>query len=82
MRSYLKATEKRFNEVAIKTAEAEKLLLPEEAGYLLAEGMEKTYKFSQKELSENVDLQTQNKMFDLRLDDFGPYSLDYTRNGR
>jgi len=49
---------------------------------LIAEGMEKTYKFTQVQLAENVDLNTAKKIFDLKLDDFGHYTIDYTRNGR
>lgn len=44
--------------------------------------MERTYKFKQQELKAHVDLQTQRKIFDLDLDKFGPYRLNYDRNGR
>lgn len=44
--------------------------------------MERTWKLSQKELKNHVDLNTSKKMFDLRLEEFGAYGLDYTRNGR
>lgn len=44
--------------------------------------MEKTYKFSQKELKSHLDLQAAEKVFELELKEFGPYYLDYTRNGR
>ena len=44
--------------------------------------MEKTWKFQQSALKDHVDLNTSKKMFNLKLTDFGPYSLDYTRNGR
>ena len=50
--------------------------------HLEAEGMERTYKFKQQELKSHVDLQTQRKIFDLDLDKFGPYRLNYDRNGR
>ncbi|KAJ3343326.1 Small subunit (SSU) processome component, partial [Kappamyces sp. JEL0680] len=53
-----------------------------DAGYLEGEGMERTWKFSQEALKKELDIGTAKKMFDLRLDDFGPYSIDYTRNGR
>lgn len=81
------------------------MILPEEVGYLEAEGMEKTYNFRQEELAKNVDINTSKKVwylmsicvniwdfrtpiassiqiFNLDLKDFGPYSIDYTRNGR
>ncbi len=44
--------------------------------------MERTWKFSQKALQKEVDVSTARKMFDLKLNDFGPYSMNYSRNGR
>ncbi|KAJ3320094.1 Small subunit (SSU) processome component [Blyttiomyces sp. JEL0837] len=76
-----KKTEKKFNEVAMKAAQSE-LLLPESAGYLEAEGMEKTFKFTQEQIKTAVDVNTEEKIFNLKLNDFGPYYVDYTRNGR
>jgi U3 small nucleolar RNA-associated protein 7 len=55
--------------------------MTEEAGFMEPEGMERTWKFNQKTLAQHVDLNTQRKMMDLRLD-FGPYALDFTKNGR
>ncbi|GAB5593450.1 putative U3 small nucleolar RNA-associated protein 7 [Umbelopsis nana] len=81
LKSNIKKTEKRFQDAAEK-AEKLEMLLPEESGYLEAEGMERTYKFRQEELAQNVDINTSKKIFDLNLPDFGPYSVDYTRNGR
>lgn len=49
LRSGLERTEKKFEEAAHSTAIAE-LLLPEEAGFLEAEGMEETFKFDQNQL--------------------------------
>ncbi|KXS10732.1 BING4CT-domain-containing protein [Gonapodya prolifera JEL478] len=67
---------------AVASAARTEALLPEEVGFLVAEGMEKTYKFSQQEIRENVDLNTSAKNFELKLDQFGPYKIDYTRNGK
>jgi len=44
--------------------------------------MEKTWKFTQNQLREEVDIQTADKIFDLNLEKMGPYVIDYTRNGR
>jgi len=77
----MKKFERKTKEAAFKSVQSE-LLLTEEAGYLEAEGMEKTYKFTQDQIRENVDLSTQAKMFNLELDKLGPYTFDYTRNGR
>ncbi|KAJ3012200.1 Small subunit (SSU) processome component [Thoreauomyces humboldtii] len=81
LKSKLKKGEQTSRGAALAAAKAE-FLLPSEAGYLEAEGMEKTWKFTQSQLKEHVDLSTSSKMFDLKLPDFGPYALDYTRNGR
>lgn len=37
---------------------------------------------TQQAIVENVDLFSAQKYFDLNLDQFGPYRLNYTRNGR
>lgn len=58
------------------------LLKTEDGGYLEAEGMEKTYKITQKEIKEEVDLNTRQKIFDLTLDQFGPYKVQFDRPGR
>jgi U3 small nucleolar RNA-associated protein 7 len=57
------------------------ILLPAEAGFLEAEGMGRTYKYSQQAIAGNVDIQTRKKIFELKLDQFGPYMMDYSRNG-
>lgn len=66
---------------AQKKALASEILLAEDAGYLEAEGMEKTFKFQQEDIKKHVDVQTANKLFSLNLA-FGPYHIDYTKNGR
>lgn len=77
----MKRSDEKFRR-ARAAAKSSELLLQEEAGYLEAEGMEKTYKFNQEELKQSVDITTASKAFDLKLPDFGPYELDYTTNGR
>lgn len=67
---------------AVTSAARTDILLQEEQGFLEAEGMEKTFKFKQDEIAEAVDVSTTNKKFDLQLNEFGPYSIDYSRNGR
>lgn len=67
---------------AVSSAAATEYLLPESQGYLEAEDeMEKTFKFKQSEIKEHVDVTTSNKALDLKLKDFGPYHIDYSRNG-
>lgn len=57
-------------------------LLLENQGFLEAETeMEKTFKVTQNEILGSVDISTQKKAFNLVLDDFGPYTADYSRSG-
>lgn len=65
-----------------KVAAHSELLLENEAGYLEAEGMERTYKFRQADIAAAVDVAVARKSFELRLDTYGPYRVDYSRNGR
>ncbi|RPA95214.1 BING4CT-domain-containing protein [Choiromyces venosus 120613-1] len=81
LRTNLKKIEHRYKDAALKAKDAE-LLLGEERGYLEAEGMEKTFKFKQADLRKAVDVATAQKGFELKLPTFGPYFMDYTRNGR
>ncbi|CEP18947.1 hypothetical protein [Parasitella parasitica] len=73
--------EKNSRDAARAAAKAE-MLLQEEGGYLEAEGLEKTFKFRQDQLAPSLDVNTVSKIFSLDLPEFGPYSIDYTRNGR
>ncbi|KAI0461987.1 hypothetical protein LJB42_004592 [Komagataella kurtzmanii] len=68
---------------ALEAARRTDILLQEEPGFLEPENeMEKTYEITQKDLRENVDIGTAAKGFELKLKDYGPYSIDYSRNGR
>lgn len=78
----LKHIDQQYKE-ALRSAAGTDLLLQEEAGFLEADGpMEKTFKFKQDEIVEAVDVNTANKKFELKLPEFGPYQIDYSRNGR
>ncbi|ORX72633.1 BING4CT-domain-containing protein [Linderina pennispora] len=74
--------EQRRREQAILDAARAEVLMTEEAGYLEAEGMERTYRIKQRDLKEHLDISSADKIFDLDLQEFGPYSMDYTRNGK
>ncbi|KAF9420456.1 Small subunit (SSU) processome component [Podila epigama] len=80
LKAGLKNRERQSKEAAYKAADSE-LLLTEQGGFLEPEGIEKTYQFTQRSLAKVVDVNTSHKMFNLDLK-FGPYSIDYTRNGR
>ena len=50
--------------------------------YLKAGGVERTCRYRQEEISAAVPLLNQQHFFDLQLERLGPYSIDYSRNGR
>ncbi|KAG7663594.1 utp7 [[Candida] subhashii] len=78
----LKHMDQQYKE-ALRSAAGTDLLLQEEAGFLEAESpMERTFKFKQDDITEAVDINTANKKFELNLPEFGPYQIDYSRNGR
>lgn len=77
-----KQKESGFREATESAARAE-ILLTENAGYLEAEGpIEKTYKFKQSAIASAVDINVAKNGAELSLSDYGPYKLNYTRNGR
>ncbi|KAK9462150.1 WD40-repeat-containing domain protein [Lipomyces oligophaga] len=81
LRNNLKQLDRRYKDArrAVKSSE---YLLQEDIGGLEAEGMERTFKFTQEQIKQEVDISTAAKGFDLRLEDYGPYCVDYSRNGR
>lgn len=82
LRATLQAQESKHKQAMLQAKDAE-ILLEHEAGYLETEGeLERTYRVRQDEIQENVGLETAKKGFELKLNDFGPYRADYTRNGR
>ncbi|XP_077645046.1 WD repeat-containing protein 46, partial [Lonchura striata] len=71
----------REKSAAEKAARWEKLL-PEEPGFLEAEPGQEPARIPQSEIVRNVDIGSGAKRFELRLEQFGPYRLDYDRTGR
>lgn len=66
---------------AVAAARSE-LLLPSEPGHLESEDpLLKTKYFKQTEIVEAVDVQTAANRFDLNLEPFAPYKIDYSREG-
>merc|ERR1711971_212280 len=45
-------------------------------------GAEKTFEIDQELIGDSVNLNTSKKIFSLDLDEYGPYKIDYTRNGQ
>nr|BAJ88463.1 predicted protein [Hordeum vulgare subsp. vulgare] len=82
LKGQLAGKEKLIGISAKAAAQAEKWFLPIEGGYLEPEGLEKTYRYTQQELGSSVDILSSRKPFDMILPELGPYTLEYTSNGR
>ena len=81
LRAGMKRIDDQYKE-SISSAAATEYLLPESTGLMEAEDeMEKTFRVKQSEITASVDISTVNKALDLSLKEFGPYNLDYSRNG-
>ncbi|XP_034733414.1 WD repeat-containing protein 46 isoform X2 [Etheostoma cragini] len=70
------------SEMAQKQAARFDLLLPEDAGFLEGDEDEDTCTISQEDIAEVVDITSATKYFDLKLSQFGPYRVDYSKTGR
>lgn len=82
LQSRIKHTNQNIFESATATAAAE-ILLPSDAGCIeLDDNRMKVYKLKQKEIVQNVDLNTARNVIDFQLHDFAPYTVNYSRNGR
>ncbi len=81
-RAKLQHTEELAHMSAVSALKASEVLMPSVRGTLVAEGMSKTYQFRQEDLLANVGEGVKKKIFDLKGLEYGPYFVDYTRNGR
>ncbi|OQO08293.1 hypothetical protein B0A48_06163 [Cryoendolithus antarcticus] len=82
LKANLRALEDRYNDATLKAKDAE-ILLENSSGLLQPETeLERTYKVRQTDIQSDVGVETAKKGFALKLDDFGPYVHDYTRNGK
>lgn len=81
LRANLERLDNKFQQAAESAASTEYLLM-ENSGFLEEEGeMEKTYKVTQDEVKDSVDISTKQKAFNLDLENFGPYTADYSLTG-
>lgn len=67
---------------AIQQAARAEILLNEDDGYLVPDEGEDTTTITQEDIKEHIDISAATKGFKLNLEDFGPYKVNYTRNGR
>uniref|UniRef100_H2Z4C7 BING4 C-terminal domain-containing protein n=1 Tax=Ciona savignyi TaxID=51511 RepID=H2Z4C7_CIOSA len=77
----MKSSEEKYNS-AVKRAARYELLLTEEPGFLETEEGEESWSIDQRTIADAADIASANKHFELKLNQFGPYRIDYTRNGR
>lgn len=82
LRASLKRREVK-NEDAMSKAKDAEILLENTSGFLEPEGeLERTFKVRQDDIVDNVSVAAAQKRFELKLDQMGPYTCDYTRNGK
>ncbi|XP_069738021.1 WD repeat-containing protein 46 [Phaenicophaeus curvirostris] len=81
LRRRLRREEGREEAAAEKAARLQ-LLLPQEAGFLEPDPDEDPCSVTQGDIADAVDIASAAKHFELRLEQFGPYRLRYSRNGR
>lgn len=84
LRKTLEETQEKIVEAATAAALADDILLTQSSGCLVADANngEKTYKLKQRDMRPLVDLNTSKNMMDFYLTKFGPYRVNYSRNGR
>ncbi|ETN43795.1 uncharacterized protein HMPREF1541_11119 [Cyphellophora europaea CBS 101466] len=81
LRANLKRIESKYKDAVLSAKDAE-ILYENEEGFLQPESeLEKTYKIQQSDIVGAVGVQQAKKSVDFKLD-MGPYTADYTRNGR
>ncbi|EGS23527.1 uncharacterized protein CTHT_0002210 [Thermochaetoides thermophila DSM 1495] len=82
LRRTLTNLENKYKTAALKAKEAE-ILLENQTGFLEPEGeLERTYKVRQDEIVKEVAVEVAQKKFELKLTELGPYTCEYSRNGR
>ena len=81
LRKTMEETHERMIHSAARTAATE-ILHTSSAGSIEAEGEQKIYKLTQRDITAQVDLNTAKKAFNLQLVNFGSYNLNFSRNGR
>ena len=82
LRRNLANLENKYKTATLKAKEAE-ILLENQAGFIETETeLERTYRVRQDEIQKDVAIEVAQKGFELKLDQLGPYTCEYSRNGR
>lgn len=82
LRGKLQHSDALAEEAATSAMAAYQWLMPSEGGSLEAEGLERTWQYSQQAIVQEAEEGARQKAFDLNLGVLGPYSLSFTRSGR
>jgi hypothetical protein len=82
LRKSLEETKEQIVHSAARTAATEILLQSDVGCIQMDNPHEKVYKLTQQTIKESVDINTAKNSFDLQLQNFGPYSVNFSRNGR
>jgi len=81
LKSRLRGIENKYQDAILGAKDAE-ILLENQEGFLQPESeLERTYKVRQDDITQAVGVQQAKKSFELKLD-LGPYTANYTRNGK
>ena len=79
----LEQTRQLKEETNLRLQEQNEFFNTEQSGFIQTETeRERTLKVTQRELKTILPIQNANDIFNLHLPDFGPYTLDITRNGK
>jgi U3 small nucleolar RNA-associated protein 7 len=82
LRHGMRTLERKYKEAAVRLKDAE-ILLDNDAGLLQPEEeLERTYKVRQDEIRRDVGVEVAKQGFELKLEEMGPYSCEYSRNGK
>ncbi|KAK4166663.1 putative U3 small nucleolar RNA-associated protein 7 [Cladorrhinum sp. PSN259] len=82
LRRNLTNLENKYKTATLKAKEAE-ILLENQAGFIETETeLERTYRVRQDEIQKDVAIEVAQKGFELKLNQLGPYTCEYSRNGR
>jgi U3 small nucleolar RNA-associated protein 7 len=82
LRRNLTSLENKYQSATAKAKDAE-ILLENTGGFLEPETeLERTWKVGQKQIAGSSTIETAQKKFELKLDSLGPYTCEYSRNGR
>jgi U3 small nucleolar RNA-associated protein 7 len=82
LRGQLREGEEQARSSVLASKRAQDVLLPSSAGTLSVEGMGKTWQFRQADIVAGVQESAKKKHFKLEMPEFGPYSMNYSGNGR